>query len=138
MTTVFVILPCVSYALMNKKISVTNKKLSQIAHDLTAEQVIEWKDEAGISCFRHSLSYNIKVLDIKGARTSKGLLSVSPVAPTRGSQNIISLNLEASAIKIKKDTLFININDDSRIYQGFIRIRGLQTYILNNDTIKFR
>ena len=138
MATVFVILPCVSYVLMHKMISATDKKLSLIAHDLTAEQVIEWKDEAGISCFRHSLADNINVLDIKGSRTSKGLLSVSPVAPTRGAQNIISLNLEASAMKIKKDTLFINISDDSRIYQGFIRIRGLQTYILNNDTIKFR
>lgn len=138
MATVFVILPCVSYALMNKKISVTDKKLSLIAQDLTGEQKIEWKDEAGIYCFHHSLLDNIKVLEITGPRTSKGLLSVSPVVPTKGAQNIISLNLDASSMEIKKDTLCIDIDDDSRIYQGFIRIRGLQTYILNNDTIKFR
>lgn len=138
MAIVFIILPCISYALMNYKISLTKKELSPIVKNMTKEHMTEFRNEDGSVCSKSSLSDCIKVLKINGIRTSKGLLSVSPVAPIRGNENKICLNLEASSMEIRKDTLILNIDDPSRIYQGFIRLRGLHTYILNGDTINYK
>lgn len=137
MVIVFIILPCISYALMNRQISLTEKSLAPILKSLISEDVTENQDKNRTLIKNFSLIDNIKVLKIDGIRTSRGMLSVSPISPIRGNENKICLNLEASSMQIINDTLVININDPSRIYQGYIRLRGLQTYILNGDTIKY-
>lgn len=138
MAVIFIVLPCISYGLMNNKLTLTKRQLSPIVMDLTKEIVVESRIENGGTIIKRRLSDRVNVLKIDGIRTSKGLLSVSPVSPIRGNDNTICLNLEASSIKLQNDTLFINIDDPSKIYQGFIRLRGLQTYILNNDTISYK
>lgn len=136
MAIVLIVMPCVSYALMNRKITATKNDLSQIVRELTTEKVVKTNNDSCRSVVQ-SIEDNIKILNINGACTTKGMLSVSPVLPIRGSENQIHLNLEPTSMYINKDTLFIIIDDPGRIYQGFVRIRGLQTLILNNDTTDF-
>lgn len=136
MAIVLIVIPCVSYALMNRKITATKNDLSQMVRKLTTEKVVKTNNDSCRSVVQ-SIEDNIKILHINGARTTKGLLSVSPVLPVRGNENQIHLNLEPSSMYMNKDTLFINIDDPGPIYQGFIRIRGLQTLILNHDTIDY-
>ena len=136
MVIVLIVIPCVSYALMNRKITATKNDLSQIARKLTMEKVVKINNDSCRSVVQ-SIEDNIKILHINGACTTKGMLSVSPVSPVRGSENQICLNLEPTSMYVNKDTLFISIDDPGKIYQGFVRIRGLQTLILNNDTTDF-
>ena len=77
----------------------------------------------------------IRVVRVTGERGTARLLSVSPLQYEKSE---INLNVRPGSIIIKDDTLFLNLDDNSRVYQGYIHIRDLKSAIINSDTIIFK
>lgn len=114
MTVVFILLPAIGYLLIRGSMASANSELTTVATGLSSD--------------------TIRVVHITGERATPGLLSVSPVQYEKSE---INLNVQPKSINIKDDTLFLHLDDDSRVYQGYIRIRNLNSTIFNSDTIKY-
>ena len=75
------------------------------------------------------------MVHITGERATPGLLSVSPVQYEKSE---INLNVQPGAMSIKNDTLYLHLDDNSRIYQGYIHVKNLKSAIINSDTIIYK
>lgn len=115
MIVVFVLFPAIGYILIHKSMASANTELTSIATRLSTD--------------------TIRVVRLTGERATPGLLSVSPVQYEKSD---ISLNVRPGSMIIKDDTLFLHLDDESRIYQGYIHIRHLKSAIINSDTIIFK
>lgn len=115
MIVVFVLFPAIGYILIHQSIESANTELTSIATRLSTD--------------------TIRVVRVTGERATPGLLSVSPVQYEKSD---LSLNVRPGSMIIKDDTLFLHLDDESRVYQGYIHIRHLKSAIINSDTIIFK
>lgn len=111
---VFILFPAIGYILIHNNMASANTELTGIATKVSTD--------------------TIRVVRVTGERGTPGLLSVSPLQYEKSD---INLNVHPGSIIIKDDTLFLHLDDDSRVYQGYIRLRNLKTAIINSDTIIF-
>lgn len=115
MIVVFVLFPAIGYIFIHKSMASANTELTSIATRLSTD--------------------TIQVVRITGERATPGLLSVSPVQYEKSE---ISLNVRPGSMIIKDDTLFLHLDDESRVYQGYIHLKNLKSAIINSDTIFFK
>lgn len=115
MTVVFILLPAIGYLLIRGSMTSANSELTTVATGLSSD--------------------TIRVVHIAGERATPGLLSVSPVQYEKSE---INLNVQPKSINIKDDTLFLHLDDDSSIYQGYIHVKNLKSAIINSDTIIYK
>lgn len=115
MIVVFVLLPAIGYILIHKSMASAKTELTSIANRLS--------------------TYTVRVVRVTGERATPGLLSVSPVQYEKSE---INLNVQPESIKIKGDTLVFHLDDNSRVYQGYIHIKKLKSAIINSDTIIYK
>lgn len=111
---VFILFPAIGYILIHKSMASANTELTGIATRLSTD--------------------TIRVVRVTGERAAPGLLSVSPVQYEKSD---INLNVRPGSIIIKDDTLFLHLDDDSRVYQGYIHLRNLKSAIIDSETIIF-
>ena len=111
MTVVFILLPAIGYLLIRGSMTSANSELTTVATGLSSD--------------------TIRVVHITGERATPGLLSVSPVQYEKSE---INLNVQPGAMSIKNDTLYLHLDDNSRIYQGYIHVKNLKSAIINSDT----
>lgn len=112
---VFVLLPAIGYILIHKSMASAKTELTSIANRLSTDTV--------------------RVVRVIGERATPGLLSVSPVQYEKSE---INFNVQPESMKIKGDTLFLHLDDNSRVYQGYIHIKKLKSAIINSDTIIYK
>lgn len=115
MTVLFIILPAIGYLLIRGSMASANSELTTVATGLSSD--------------------TIRVVHITGERATPGLLSVSPVQYEKSE---INLNVQPGAMSIKNDTLYLHLDDNSRIYQGYIHVKNLKSAIINSDTIIYK
>lgn len=77
---------------------------------------------------------NIRILVIEGKKATPGMLSV---APTLYGKNEVSLNVEPGDVRVDNDSLFITLTDAGDVYQGRIRLKGLEKVYFNDETRQF-
>ena len=111
---VFILFPAIGYILIHKSMASANTELTSIVTRMSTD--------------------TIRVVRVTGERGTPGLLSISPL---QYGKSDINLNVHPGSIIIKDDTLFLDLDDDSRVYQGYIHLRNLKTAIINSDTIVF-
>lgn len=115
MIVVFVLLPAIGYILIHKSMASAKTELTSIANRLSTDTV--------------------RVVRVTGERATPGLLSVSPVQYEKSE---INFNVQPESMKIIGDTLFLHLDDNSRVYQGYIHIKKLKSAIINSDTIIYK
>lgn len=115
MTVLFIILPAIGYLLIRGSMASANSELTTVATGLSSD--------------------TIRVVHITWERATPGLLSVSPVQYEKSE---INLNVQPGAMSIKNDTLYLHLDDNSRIYQGYIHVKNLKSAIINSDTIIYK
>ena len=115
MIVVFVLLPAIGYILIHKSMASAKTELTSIANRLSTDTV--------------------RVVRVTGERATPGLLSVSPVQYEKSE---INFNVQPESMKIIGDTLFLHLDDNSRVYQGCIHIKKLKSAIINSDTIIYK
>lgn len=112
---VFILFPAIGYILIHKSMASANTELTSIATRMSTD--------------------TIRVVRVTGERGTARLLSVSPLQYEKSE---INLNVRPGSIIIKDDTLFLHLDDNSRVYQGYIHIKDLKSAIINSDTIIFK
>lgn len=115
MIVVFVLLPAIGYILIHKSMASAKTELTSIANRLSTDTV--------------------RVVRVTGERATPGLLSVSPVQYEKSE---INFNVQPESMKIIGDTLFLHLDDNSRVYQGYIHIKKLKSAKINSDTIIYK
>ena len=111
---VFILFPTIGYILIHKSMASANTELTSIATRLSTD--------------------TIQVVRVTGEHVTPGVLSISPLLYGKSDFN---LNAHPGSIIIKGDTLFLDLDDDSRVYQGYIHLRNIRIAIINSDTIIF-
>ena len=112
MIVVFGIFPAIGYILVHESMAAAGSELTFVAKRLSTD--------------------TIRVVQVAGERATPGLLSISPLLYGKCE---INLNVQPQNISIKGDTLFLNLGDNSRVYQGYIHIKNLNSAIINSDTV---
>lgn len=114
MIMVFGLFPAIGYILVHESMADAEKELTIVANRLSTN--------------------TIRVVQVAGERDTHRLLSILPLLYGRSE---INLNVQPQNIFIKGDTLFLNLSDNSRVYQGYIHIKNLNSAIINSDTITY-
>lgn len=134
LAVVYILLPSVSFFLMKSKANAARTELSSIVHQLTNKSAVKIHKKYDSTTIQN-IHDTINCVKIDGRAITPGSIYI---VPSSNNDNTIHLNCEASFMMIKKDSLLITIDDPDRIYHGKIELKGLQTAIINSDTIRFK